>query len=261
MHTTLCCVSPTIRQALDTHPFSVTFHPVMNQLAEGLLWYTAFLFSTTLHEAAHGLAALKLGDRTAYDAGQVTLDPLPHLRREPVGTIVVPILSFLYAGWMIGWASVPYNFQWALAYPKRAAWMSVAGPAANLGLVMFTALMIRAGMAFGIFLPPDMIDATHVVAATGEGAIATAATFLNILFSLNLLLFLFNLLPVPPLDGSGAVPFLLSEERGRTYLGLIRRSPLALIGLLVAWKVFDYVYAPIHVLCVNLLYLGAAHYQ
>jgi len=233
----------------------------MNQLTEGILWYIAFLFSTTLHEAAHGLAALKLGDRTAYDAGQVTLDPLPHLRREPVGTILVPILSFLSAGWMIGWASVPYNFRWALAYPRRAAWMSVAGPAANLVLLLFSALLIRAGMAWGVFVPPDMIDATHVVAATEGGAFATAASFLNILFSLNMLLFLFNLLPVPPLDGSGAIPFLLSEDRGRRYLELIRRSPLALLGLLVAWKAFDVIYGPLHVVFVNLLYTGAAHYQ
>lgn len=67
----------------------------MEKLTEGLLWYIAFLVSTTFHEAAHAFAALRLGDRTAYEGGQVTLDPIPHIRREPVGTIVVPLLSFL----------------------------------------------------------------------------------------------------------------------------------------------------------------------
>ena len=94
----------------------------MEKLAEGLLWYVAFLFSTTLHEASHAFAAFRLGDRTAYEGGQVTLDPIPHMRREPIGTIVVPLLSFLLGGWMIGWASTPYNRNWAEQAPKRAAY-------------------------------------------------------------------------------------------------------------------------------------------
>lgn len=232
-----------------------------DDLANGLLWYAAFLFSTTLHEASHGLAALRLGDRTAYDAGQVTLDPLPHIRREPVGTVVVPILSYLAGGWMIGWASAPYNFRWAMEYPRRAAWMSIAGPAANLFLVLLSALLIRAGMLAGFFVPPDAIDAAHVVEATQPGTLATAAAFLNVLFSLNLLLLLFNLLPIPPLDGSGAVPLVLGEERARRYLVFIRRSSFSFIGLLLAWKLFAYLYGPLHLLAVNALYLAAAHYE
>ena len=63
----------------------------MEKLSQGILWYLVFLFSTTLHEAAHAFSALKLGDDTAEQGGQVTLNPVPHLRREPVGTIVIPI--------------------------------------------------------------------------------------------------------------------------------------------------------------------------
>jgi Zn-dependent protease len=232
----------------------------MNQLADGVLWYAAFLFSTTLHEASHGLAALKLGDRTAYDAGQVTLDPLPHIRREPVGTVVVPLLSFLAGGWMIGWASVPYNFQWAMDHPRRAAWMSIAGPAANLLLVLLSAVVIRVGMMAGVFFPPDSIDATHVVAAE-SGTPVIVASFLNVLFSLNLLLLLFNLLPIPPLDGSGVVPMFLGEQRARRYLLFIRRSAFSLVGIFLAWKLFDYVYGPLHLIAVNALYFPAAHYE
>jgi Zn-dependent protease len=66
----------------------------MPNLAEGFLWYLAFLFSVVVHEASHALAAFKLGDQTAYNGGQVTLDPLPHIKREPFGTVVMPILSF-----------------------------------------------------------------------------------------------------------------------------------------------------------------------
>lgn len=104
----------------------------MDKLLDGLLWYIVFIFSTTLHEASHALAALKLGDRTAHEGGQVTLNPIPHIRREPIGTVAVPIISFILGGWMIGWASVPYNYAWSLKYPKKAAKMALAGPLANL---------------------------------------------------------------------------------------------------------------------------------
>jgi Zn-dependent protease len=233
----------------------------VNQLADGLLWYAAFLFSTTVHEASHAYAALRLGDRTAYEGGQVTLDPIPHIRREPIGTIVIPILSFLVGGWMIGWASVPYNFQWALDHPKRAARMSSAGPAANLLLVLISALSIRLGMLLNIFIPPDSINFTHVVAATEIGIFSAIASFLNVFFSLNLLLFLFNLLPIPPLDGSGIVPLFISEERASRYLQIIRHPSFSFMGIIVAWKVFDVIYSPLHLACVNLLYYAAARYQ
>lgn len=68
----------------------------------GFIWYIVFLFSTTCHEGAHALAAKIGGDPTAFHGGQVTLNPLPHIKREPFGTVVVPILSYLLAHWMIG---------------------------------------------------------------------------------------------------------------------------------------------------------------
>ncbi len=113
----------------------------------GIKWYLVFLFSTAFHEAAHAWAAFKLGDDTAYRGGQVTLDPTPHLRREPIGMVVVPILSYLAGGWMIGWASAPYNATWALQHPRRSAGTSLAGPAANVALVLLAATCIRVGMA------------------------------------------------------------------------------------------------------------------
>ncbi len=232
----------------------------IDTLTTGLLWYVAFLFSTTLHEASHAFTALRLGDRTAYEGGQVTLDPIPHIRRAPIGTIVVPILSFLLGGWMIGWASAPYNFHWALQYPRRSARMSLAGPAANLLVVILMAVVIRAGIAFDLFFAPDRIDYTHVVSATSDGALSIVASFLDVFFSLNLLLFLFNLLPVPPLDGSGMPPVFLSEEKGRRYLEVIRNPAFTVVGIMIAWKLFDVIYEPIHLVCVNLLYYGVATY-
>ncbi len=233
----------------------------MDQIANGLLWYVAFLFSTTLHEASHAFTAFKLGDSTAYKGGQVTLDPLPHMKREPIGTIVVPIISFLAGGWMIGWASTPYDFEWALNYPKRSAKMSLAGPIANLSLVVISALLIRIGIGFDIFMAPESTDFTHAVSATQGGVLSTIAAFIDVFFSLNLLLFLFNLLPIPPLDGSGIIPLFMSEERGTRYLEKVHHPSLSILGLLIAWKAFAFIYAPLHLACINILYLGIAHYH
>ena len=71
--------------------------------------------------------------------GQVSLDPMPHVRREPVGTLIAPWLFYLFGGWMIGWASTPFDPRWAFTHPRRAAWMSLAGPAANALLVLAAA--------------------------------------------------------------------------------------------------------------------------
>jgi Zn-dependent protease len=229
----------------------------MENLAIGALWFLVFLFSVVVHEAAHAFAALKLGDRTAYEGGQVTLDPIPHLRREPFGTIAVPILSFLSAGWMIGWASTPYDRDWARRHPDRSALMALAGPLANLLLVIAAALLIRLGMALDFFHLPGRIGFSHVVAAYQDGTPAGIATLLSILFTLNLILFVFNLLPLPPLDGSGIIPLLLSREKAVAYLNFIENTPFILIGLLVAWKLFDHVFAPVHLVFLNLLYPGA----
>jgi len=220
----------------------------------GAAWYVVFLFSTCCHEAAHAWAALRLGDPTAYHGGQVSLDPIPHVRREIFGTVVVPLLTFaLTRQWMMGWASAPYDPAWAARHPRRAAWMALAGPAANLLLVLLAALAIRVGIAVGAFEAPAAATFSSVVAAA-PGFAAGAGTVVSILFTLNLVLFAFNLLPLPPLDGSGALPLLLPARWALPYLELMRQPMLALAGILVAWRLFGYVFDPLHTLALNLLY-------
>ena len=232
----------------------------MEKLIEGGLWYFAFLISTTLHEASHAYVAFKLGDRTAYEGGQLTLDPAPHIRREPFGMVVVPLVSFLLGGWMIGWASVPFNPRWAYENPQASAKMSAAGPAANLLLVLVAALLIRLGMLAGAFYPLENINHLQVVGATQGGILTALAALLNVFFSLNLVLFFFNLLPLPPLDGSGIVPWFLSREQAQKYLELINHPSLSFVGLFIAWKLFDIVYDPLHLVFINLLFYPEAHY-
>src|SRR6185436_3107403 len=144
----------------------------------------------------------------------------PHIRREPFGMVLFPILTYYIGGWMMGWASAPYDPFWAQRHPRRAAWMSLAGPGANFALTILAGLSIQAGILMGAFVHPDSINFTHMVVAARPGAAEGAATLLSVMFSLNLLLGAFNLLPLPPLDGFGAVGLLLSERAAQRFQGL-----------------------------------------
>ena len=188
-------------------------------IIEGLGWYAAFLLSVVLHEAAHAWSALKLGDPTAYHGGQVTLDPMPHIQREPFGMVIIPIATFLLGGWMVGWGSTPYDPRWALDYPKRSAWMALAGPAANLLLMVIAGILMRVGLETGIFV----MEGIGVTSADQVAWLSGTATFLSILFMLNLILMLFNLLPVPPLDGSALPP----TRHGSPYGSPLHELPLS----------------------------------
>jgi Zn-dependent protease len=213
-------------------------------VADAIKWYLVFLFSTCVHEAAHAWTALRLGDDTAAKGGQVSLDPVPHIRREPFGMVVVPLLSFALGGWMVGWASTPYDPQWARTYPRRAAWMALAGPAANFALVLAAALFIRIGFEWQVFEPSTRGGFLHVVAGVGpmDGGWAFCAKMLSLTFSLNLLLAAFNLLPVPPLDGSSLPLLMLGDDLAEKYMGLLRQPAFAMFGLVVAWNGFGEVF-------------------
>ncbi len=228
-------------------------------LVLGLTWFVVFLFSTTLHEAAHAFAAHKLGDDTAYEGGQVSLNPIPHIRREPLGMVLVPILTFAANRWMMGWASAPYDPAWAHRYPRRAAIMSAAGPASNLLLVLLSGGAIRLGAAAGVFYPPPRVSFDLVTAAHSGGWAGAVAVPLSIVFSLNLLLFSFNLLPLPPLDGSAIFPMLLGDDNARRFQEILRQPTFSLLGLLLAWRVFPYIYDPIHTFALGFLYPGVTY--
>jgi len=226
----------------------------------GITWYVVLLVALTCHEAAHGFAALKLGDPTAYRQGQVTLDPVAHIRREPFGMVVMPILSFILAGWMIGWASAPYDPHWARQNRRRAALMALAGPLANLILVVIAGLAIRGGMLLGIFYAPESITFEQVTAAASPGFANSASVVVSILFSLNLILFVFNLIPLPPLDGSEVLSLFLSNRAAERYAELLHQSGFRVIGLIVAWQLMGAVLDPVHTLSLNILYPGAGYH-
>lgn len=213
-------------------------------LVTGGMSYAVFLLSTTCHEASHAWTALRLGDDTAARGGQVTLDPTPHVRREPIGMVVVPIFSFLLGGgMMLGWASAPYDPEWARRWPRRAALMALAGPGANLSIALLAAVVIRTGELTGYFEHPARIGWSQLTLATGGGFGPFFAGMASLFFSMNLLLGIFNLLPIPPLDGA-AMPLLFLSERAAESWQAAKGS-FGFFGLFLAWKLFDVVFPPV----------------
>jgi Zn-dependent protease len=213
-----------------------------------------------LHEAAHAWVAFKGGDPTAYLGGQASLDPWPHVRRHPFGMVILPLVSALMTGWPIGFASAPYDPDWARRHPRRAAVMALAGPAANLALVIVAALSLRIGQSAGVFYPPDHIS-FGALAASEAGATWTAiATFVSVLFSLNLLLCVFNLLPFAPLDGSAGITIFMKPEMTRKYQEFLWSTPmLGWLGLFLAWRVIDALFDPVFTAAASLIYRGATY--
>jgi Zn-dependent protease len=236
------------------------FPDFADRIGPFVIWYVVFLFTLTLHEAAHALVAWLGGDATAYRGGQVTLNPIPHVRREPLGTIVVPLLTFFSAGWMMGWASAPYDPEWGRRHPKRQALMAAAGPAANFLLVIIAFIAIRILLGAGILEAPQTVRFDQLVVAaegTPEGSLLHPfAFFLSVAINLNLLLFLFNLLPLPPLDGSGVLQGVAPDTFGRLFDSLVRNPMFSLVGLVLAWQVFPHLYRPAFDVLLSLLHPG-----
>lgn len=227
-------------------------------LGLGFLWFLAFLFSTTVHEAMHAWAAMKGGDLTAYHGGQVSLSPIPHIRREPIGMLVLPLLTALTQGWAIGWASAPYDPHWAARYPRRAAVMAAAGPIGNLILAGAAFVLLKMGLASGWFVAPPSVSFDSLVQATTRSS-DLLASLLSIFLMLNVLLFTFNLLPLPPLDGSAVFALALPGRQAQQLQEYATQPWLQILGLAIAWKVFPLISGPLFLIVLRLLHPGEAY--
>lgn len=201
------------------------------------IWFTAFLFSTTVHEAMHAFSAWKLGDPTAYHGGQVSLSPAPHVAREPIGMLVLPLITSFTQGWAIGWASAPYDPHWAARYPKRAAIMAAAGPVGNVLIAAAAFVILRTGLGAGWFSAPDRVNFESMVELAGGGP-SFVTTLLSVLLVQNVFLAVFNLLPLPPLDGASILRGFSSSRVGELFDRWSTSPGFSMVGLLIAWKVF-----------------------
>jgi len=226
----------------------------LNEL-EPVVWLVVFVISITVHEAAHAWAAYLGGDPTAYQGGQVSLNPLPHMRREPFGMVLMPLLSTFANGFPIGWASTPYDPRWEERHPRRAAWMAAAGPAANLALALVALVGLRIGLESGAFVSPGQLDATRLV-MSDTNWIDGLGRFLSMTLVLNTILCLFNLVPLPPLDGASAITLLLPEQAGLRLRRALRQPAIAMAGLLAVWFGFGTVVRPVFRVLIGLVYAG-----
>jgi Zn-dependent protease len=198
---------------------------ISNFLLHALLAIVPVVLAITLHEAAHGYAALALGDTTARDQGRLTLNPLAHIDR--MGTIILPgillitqLMTIHRVAFMFGWAKPVPVSAWKFANPRRGmAIVATAGPAMNFFLVWLTALALR------LSADADMG--------------ASLSTMLFDFMLVNMVLGLFNLLPIPPLDGGRIVVGLLPEHLARSWAGLERYGLLiVLFFILVLPNIF-----------------------
>ncbi|OHA07464.1 MAG: hypothetical protein A2934_02430 [Candidatus Sungbacteria bacterium RIFCSPLOWO2_01_FULL_47_10] len=158
----------------------------MENATSFIIQIAILIFSVVVHEVSHGYAALALGDKTAKYAGRLTMNPMSHL--DPVGSFLVPLMSFFLGGFIFGWARpVPYNPYNLKNQQWGPAIVGAAGPLSNLCLALVFGLMVR--------------NSAFLIALGGP----TASNFLQIatfIVILNLVLAIFNLVPIPPLDGS-----------------------------------------------------------
>lgn len=211
--------------------------------------YLVFLFSTTCHEAAHAFVAQKGGDDTAYSLGHVTLDPMPHIFRSPWGMVIAPLIGLYYMGYPLGWASVPYDPYWGQRHPTRRALMSLAGPFANFTIALLCIGTLRVLIEVGVYhLSGTGLQSGFVILNEGvaqNSPQAAMAFLLSRSFQLNLLLGAFNLIPLPPLDGSSVAEGLLPRALGSFYDRLREIPGHEFLGWIAASQLFRYLLPPI----------------
>lgn len=183
-------------------------------ITELIILAPPLLFALTFHEFAHGFVAYRLGDPTARDAGRLTLNPLKHL--DPLGTIAFFFIKF-------GWAKpVPVNPGYFRNPKKDMLWVALAGPATNLILAVVSALLTKGIWMLATILP---------YSAAAEAILVPVNSMLIASVWINLVLCIFNFLPIPPLDGSRILMGLLPNNLALSYMRIERFGFLIIIVL------------------------------
>lgn len=216
-------------------------------VSQAALWVIPILTAVILHEVAHGYVALRCGDDTALRMGRLTLNPLPHI--DPVGTLLIPgFLLFAGSPWIFGYARpVPVNFS-RLRNPRRhMVWVALAGPAMNIILAVGCALLLHR-LAAGLGVTP--IEAVTAV-STGYSAPLVQIAWYGML--INVVLAVFNMLPIPPLDGGRVMVGLLPVPYARRLAQLEPFGFLIVVFLLMTDSLRTLLGAPVRLVLGALL--------
>lgn len=203
---------------------------IMQKIA---IWSIPILLAITLHEAAHAWVASKLGDRTAEMLGRVTLNPIKHI--DPIGTIIVPIVLLVVGGFVFGWAkAVPVNARNFKNPRADMAWVAIAGPLSNLVMAIGWAVIAKIGydMAAGA---PDNIG--QFLVYSGIAGV-----------TINLILMVLNMLPIPPLDGSRVLSALLPAPMAYQLNRLEPYGFFILLGMMFLGVLWPIIQGPYQVL-------------
>jgi len=191
---------------------------VLPDIGQLLIILSVLLFSLTIHETAHAVTADWYGDPTARRLGRISLNPLVHM--DPVGTVLLPLLGILAGGFVFGWAKpVPVNPANLKNHRRDFLVIAAAGPASNIVLAMGASALLGA-------IPGGL--------GASEGLPGTLATFGFAMLQLNLLLAVFNMLPIPPLDGGNVLAGLLPEALADGYDRLVRPYGFLILIVLMA---------------------------
>ena len=145
----------------------------------------------------------------------------------------------------VGWASCPYDPIWARRYPGRSALMAAAGPAGNLLIALVAFAALRIGLAAGWFISPERVSFDSIAEVAGVGGPSFVTTMLSVFLVMNVFLFFFNLLPLPPLDGAAVLNGVLPERHAHRFMEFQSNAMMSMLGLVVAWRVFPFFTDPI----------------
>lgn len=212
-----------------------------------LFQIVVLVLAFSVHESAHAYVAMRLGDPTAYMLGRVSLNPVRHL--DPLGSVIVPLLSLVYGGWLIGWAKpCPVTLRNFRNIRRDDILTSLAGPASNLAMAV-TALvgliLFKHAAPGGVeTLQAAMLTQRHVDLDLAGLPLFPIAMLLYYGVTINLLLFIFNLIPIPPLDGSHVVRNFLPNQLEQTYMR-IGGWGMLLLFLLGGGLISRFFYSPL----------------
>ena len=196
----------------------------IDQITYILISALCFIPAIVFHEVAHGVAANALGDPTAKVAGRLTLNPLAHI--DPFGTVLLPLLMAMMNGPVFGYAKpVPYNPAYFADKRKGDLLVGLAGPAANLAMAL-----IGAALMWAVWMSYPAWSGAYTTGGIAAGFFDFLFTFLPMFTIINLYLMFFNLLPIPPLDGSSIFAMLIPEKHLGTYYTVERYAmPIFLV--------------------------------